>query len=109
MEFESLLGVGGGHNGLYAESAAVLEELLGSAARIDWGTCVISGDRKESQGVLWTDQSAMDMDCGTKRKPGPGTQRGGRRLKEVGDVPQAQWEGRPQHGHWDRGEDLGWM
>ena len=62
MEFESLLGVGGSHNGLYAEAAAVLEELLGSAARIDWGTCVISGDRKESKGVLWIRVSVVSDD-----------------------------------------------
>lgn len=104
MEFESLLGVGGSHNGLYAEAAAVLEELLGSATRIDWGTCVISGDRKESKGVLWIRVSVVsdDKDRDKAGETGDGSKNGG-------DVPQAQWEGQPRHGHWDRGEDLGWM
>ena len=52
MEFESLLGVGGGHNGLDAETAAVLKEFLGSAACIHWGTCVIGGYREDRKGIL---------------------------------------------------------
>ena len=52
MEFESLLGVGSGHNGLDAEAAAVLKEFLGCAACIHWGTCVIGGYREDCKGIL---------------------------------------------------------
>src|SRR5258706_4428790 len=52
MEFESLLSVGSGHNGLNAQAVAVLKEFLGGAACIHRGTCMVGGYREDCKGIL---------------------------------------------------------
>jgi len=92
MEFESLLGISGGYNCLDAEAAGVLEELLGGAACIHWGTCVIGGDREKSEGILGI--KCQQCNCAQLCTP-------------IG-VPRVPSAALQRHGHYDRGVCSGW-